>query len=108
MTIKIIALAAALATTASVAAADNYFELGENVMQNSVIDLGIVRSEAAGIVEIYDFKGGDQGTLLGAETVNAGANTDVRINLGSKPLSDVIAVLKIDGEVVATRDYDIN
>ena len=38
--------------------------------------------------------------------VNAGANSDVRVNVQYPPLDDIIAVLRIDGEIAATRDYD--
>ena len=68
----------------------------------------MVRAEGAGVVEIYDFATGEVGVLLGTETVNAGANSDVRVNVGSRPKQDVIAILKVDGQAVAERDYDIN
>ncbi len=109
MSIKSIALVAAtIAATASFASADSYFEFGENLESSSVLDLGLVRAEGAGVVEIYDFATGQVGELLGTETVNAGANTDVRVNVGSRPKQDVIAILKVDGQAVAQRDYDIN
>ncbi len=108
MSIKSIALVAAtIAATASFASADSYFEFGENLESSSILDLGLVRAEGAGVVEIYDFATGQVGELLGTETVNAGANTDVRVNLGSRPKQDVIAILKVDGQAVAERDYEI-
>lgn len=109
MSIKSIALiAATIAATASVASADSYFEYNNRVESSSVIDLGLVRAEGAGVVEIYDFSKGETGRLLGTEMVNAGANSDVRINLGIRPTQDVIALLKVDGETVAQRDYEVN
>ena len=109
MSIKSIALVAAtIASTASFAAADSYFEYNENLDSASVLDLGLVRAEGAGVVEIYDFATGEIGALLGTEAVNAGANSDVRVNVGIRPKQDVIAVLKVDGQTVAQRDYDIN
>ena len=109
MSIKSIALAAATtAATASVASADNYFAFGERLDSNSVLELGLVRAESAGIVEIYDFSKGEVGQLLGTEAVNAGANADVKVNVGIRPKQDVIALLKVDGQTVAQRDYDIN
>lgn len=108
MSIKSIALiAATIAATASVASADNYFAFGENLESSSVLDLGLVRAEGAGVVEIYDFATGEVGRLLGTEMVNAGANADVRVNVGIRPKQDVIALLKVDGQTVAERDYDI-
>lgn len=109
MSIKTIALAAAtVAATASVASADSYFAYGERLDSSSVLELGVVRAEADGVVEIYDFSRGEVGALLGSEMVNAGANADVRVNVGIRPTQDVIALLKIDGETVAERDYDID
>lgn len=109
MSIKSIALAAAtVAATASFASADSYFQFGERLDSASTLDLGLVRADSAGVVEIYDFHKGELGALLGTEMVNAGANTDVRVNVGTPPSQDVIAVLKIDGQTVAERDFDID
>lgn len=109
MSIKSIALVAAtIAATASVASADSYFQFGERLESSSVLDLGLVRSDGAGVVEIYDFSKGEVGQLLGTETVNAGANTDVKVNVGIRPTQDVIALLRVDGQIVAEHDYDID
>ncbi len=109
MSIKTIALAAAtVAATASFASADSYFQFGERLESGSVLDLGLVRAESAGVVEIYDYSKGEVGALLGTEAVNAGANTDVKVNVGIRPTMDVIALLKIDGETVAERDFDVD
>jgi len=108
MTIKSILIAAAVAATGTAASADNYFQFADRLDDRSVLELGTVRAEADGVVEIYDFHKGELGELLGTEMVNAGANADVRINLGNKPRQDVIAVLKVDGQIVAERDYEID
>ena len=109
MSIKSIALVAAtIAATSTAVSADNYFEFGERLDSSSVLELGIVRAESNGVVEIYDFSKGEIGQLLGTEAVNAGANADVRINVGRPPLQDVVALLKVDGQTVAQRDFDID
>lgn len=108
MSIKTLALAAAVAATGSIASADNYFEFGETLDRSSVLDLGLVRAESAGVVEIYDSVRGEQGKLLGTELVNAGANSDVRINLGTAPQGDVIAVIRVNGEIAQTKSFDVN
>ncbi|PRY75968.1 hypothetical protein CLV80_11054 [Yoonia maritima] len=108
MSIKKIALAAAtVAALGSAASAESYFELGENLDATSILDLGIVRAEGDGVVEIYKSASGEIGTLIGTESVHAGANSDVRVNVGGTPLNKVIALLKVDGQVVAQQDYDI-
>jgi len=109
MSIKSIALiAATIAATSTAASADSYFEFGERLESSSILDLGLVTAEGAGVVEIYDFSKGEVGELLGTEMVNAGANTDVRVNVGISPKTDVIALLKVGGETVAERDFDID
>ena len=108
MSIKKIALiAATIAGTASIASADSYFQLNERLQSSSILDLGIVRSEAAGVVEIYDYSGGQVGALLGTEAVNMGANADVRVNAPLRTAENVIALLKVDGQTVAEREYKI-
>ncbi|WP_368185116.1 hypothetical protein [Aestuariibius sp. HNIBRBA575] len=105
------AIAIALTATiagASSALANSYFTLDANQDSGSTLDLGIVVSEVPGTVEIYDFRLGVQGKLLGTEDVHAGANRDTRVDLGSEPFGDVIAVLKSDsGQILATTDVDI-
>jgi hypothetical protein len=108
MSIKTIILAAAVAATGSFASADSYFENGRTLDKDDTLELGLVRAEAAGLVEIYDFHRGVQGELLGTETVSAGANTDVRVNIGFPRTKDVLAVINIDGQQVVTKAYDIN
>ena len=108
MSIKTIALAAAtVAALGSAASAANYFDLGENLAAGSVLELGLVRADADGVVEIYKSVAGEPGALIGTETVHAGANTDVRVNVGATPQQDVIALLKVNGQTVVQRDYNI-
>jgi hypothetical protein len=108
MSIKTIALAAAtIAALGSTASANSYFELGENLDASSVLEIGLVRADADGVVEIYKSVAGEQGALIGSKAVHAGANPNVRVNVGATPHQDVIAVLKIDGQTVVERDYNI-
>ncbi len=110
MSIKNIVLAAAavVAVTSTYAAADNYFEYGDHLDKSANLELGLVRADGDGVVEIYDEVAGEAGVLLGTTSVNAGANSDVDVNLGQKPLGDVIAVIKVDGQVVAEKQYEVN
>ena len=109
MSIKTLIIAAAAAgITATAASADSYFSYGETLDDSAALELGTVKSQGDGVVEIYNFAGGKIGALLGTEPVNAGANRDVRVQIGSHYLNDVIAVLKVGGQTVATQDYDIH
>ena len=108
MSIKKFALvAAALVSTASIASANNSFNVGSTLKDSSVLDLGLVRSEANGVVNVYDFGTGVQGALLGSEAVHAGANTDVRVDVTGSQATRAIAVLEINGQPVVTKDYMI-
>ena len=108
MSIKKLALiAATLAATASTASASNYFGIGENRNSGTTLEVGLVRAETAGVVNIYNYSKGVQGALLGTQAVNAGANTDVRVNVGINNAYNVLAVLEIDGQAVTSMDFDI-
>ena len=106
MSIKTIALAAAVAATAGAASA-NTFGFQESVEDRSNIELGLVTAAADGVVEIYNLQTGQQGALLGSTMVNAGANDDVLINIGNGFKTDVLAVLKVDGQIVASEAFDV-
>lgn len=105
---KIFALtAAALALTAGAAAAESYLPFTAHTQdRDSVIELGTVRAANDGVVEIYSFHAGEIGDLLGTEAVSDGANSNVRVGLGTQPVTDVIALLKVDGQVVDTQEIE--
>lgn len=109
MSIKTLVIAAAtVAMTASAASADSFFSFGDTLDAGAVAELGTVKAQADGVVEIYNYAGGQIGALLGSEEVHAGANKNVRVQIGTQYLNDVIAVLKVDGQTVASQDYDID
>lgn len=108
MTIKtFIFAAAAAAVTATAGAADTYFEQGRTLESGDVLELGLITADSAAVLEIYDYHTGAQGKLVGSERLSAGANTDVRVNTGLPQNKDVIALVKIDGQVVATKKFDV-
>lgn len=87
--------AAAIAGSATIASANaNYFSIiGEQDARISYVDIPVVRAADAGFVQIETLKG----DILGMETVNAGANADVRIQFDMQARNDVIAKLFLDG-----------
>lgn len=105
---KTLTIAAAIvAATASMAAAESYIPFtAETQNQDNVVELGTVRAANDGVVEIYSFNRGEIGDLLGTEAVNEGANANVRVGLGRAPLTDVIALLKVNGQVVDSQEID--
>ncbi|PUB16360.1 hypothetical protein [Yoonia sediminilitoris] len=108
MSIKTLILAAAAATvTASAGAADTYFEVGPNLEAGDILELGLITADGKGIVEIYDFRTGTQGKLLGTQSLNAGANPDVRVKTGLPATGNVLAVVKVDGATAATKSFYI-
>ena len=106
MTFKTIALALAASTAfASTASADAF--TFNNTIEGSTAELGQISAPGAGVVSLYDFHRGVQGELLGTQEVTAGANYDVRVNLGHPAIHDVVAVLTVDGQVVDTQELDV-
>ena len=102
------ATVAATASFASSVSAQSYFGFGTNLDNNAVLEIGLVRSDADGVVAVYDDASGVQGALLGTQKVHAGANSDVRVNVGKRPVRDVITVLEVNGQPVVTKAYDID
>jgi hypothetical protein len=73
------------------------------------IQLGMVRAAEDGVVEIYNYDNNVMGELLGSAPVSAGANEDYSVRL-TTPVGmeskSAIAVMKINGEVVASQVLD--
>jgi len=95
---------AAIAASATFAAADtsslsNF--VGEQASAN-IVELGTVRADAAGVVEVYSYHGGETGVLLGSQKVKAGANSNVRFGIENVG-TDAIAILKVGGQVADTQ-----
>lgn len=99
--------ATSLLIAASAVADTSYFSYHYGLADEDTLDLGTVTSVGDGVVEIYSYHGGEVGNLLGTEEVHAGANSDVRVNLGMPPRTDVVAVLNVQGQTVATRHYTV-
>lgn len=94
---------------AAAAPTSSYFGFQGDQDAGSTIDIDLVVSETAGVLEIYDFRKGVQGELLAVEDIRSGANTGVKVGVRNTVLGDVIAVLKSDnGSILAEREFDIN
>ena len=107
---KLLALAifAASATSASAMTWDNAFQsLARLPEQTSIVDVGVVRSESQGMVEIYTREADGTMILLGTEPVHAGANRNVRVQVDRPVRRDIVAVLRVDGQVLATHRFDV-
>jgi len=108
MSIKMITLAAVtVASTASIASANTFFNVSSTLENRSTLDLGLVDASGNGQVAIYDYRFGTQGELLGVEDVHPGANIDVSVDVGIEPDHDVLAVLMVGGQEVASKRYFI-
>lgn len=91
----------------SAASAESYFTCVGPLEDKALLELGTITSDGAGVVEVYDYRLGAQGDLLGTVDVHEGANADVRLNIGDRPQGDVLAILSVDGEIVASNVYDV-
>ncbi len=58
-------------------------------------------------MHVYEFSGGAMGELLGSADLHTGANPDVRVNLGTPPQQDVLAVILEGDDVVAVKHFNV-
>lgn len=104
-----VAAVATLGSTAAFAASDAVFT---SALQDAAtyVDIELVTASSDAVVEIYDYRLGETGALLGTSTVHAGANDDLRVQLDHAPLGDVLAVVKSGGVVLSENviAIDIN
>lgn len=107
MTIKTFIIATAATVALASTASANAFSFNDMELSGSTAELGQVTTDGAGVVSLYDFHRGEQGALLGSEEVSAGANFDVRVPLGKRPINDVVAVLTVDGQIVDSYEIDV-
>ena len=107
MTFKTLALAVAATVAFASAASANAFSFNGMDLMGSTAELGQISTTGPATVSIYDYHRGVQGALLGTEELSAGANYDVRIPLGVRPINDVVAVLMVDGQIVETQEIDL-
>lgn len=103
MTKLLPSLAISLLLTTGVASASNTFGLTEVQGSQTLIQLGTVVAGGQGLVEVYDYHAGQEGRLLGSKAVQAGANSDVKVSLRPSTTDRVLAVLVVDGQVVARQ-----
>ena len=106
LTSTLVAIAMAF-TLSSTAQADSFFSFSNELDRKSTLELGQVVSEGDGVISIYTYHRRVRGALLGTRNIRAGANYDVSVVLGRRPTTDVLAVLTVNGRVVAMQHYDI-
>jgi hypothetical protein len=99
---------AALVGSTTFAAAESTFTLPLVQDDDSIVELGRINAENDGFVHIYSLDVGKIGALIGTEEVHAGTNSDVRVPLLDNPKQDAMAVLEVDGQVVATQEVRFN
>ena len=98
----------ALISLASVASAESYFVHMGRLPTEAMLELGTITSDGDGVVEIYNYRFGEKGKMLGSFKVNAGANPDVRFDIGMPPLGNLLAILNVGGKIVATHVYHLD
>ena len=105
---KIVTLTlAALAASVTIASADTSYisNFVQEQHRGGHVELGTVTAVGDGVVEIHDFHNGEIGRLLGSADVSSGANLHVHVNI-SYPVTDAIALLKVNGQIVDTQEID--
>ena len=103
-----LALLAGATLAASTASADSYFSLATVQGSPTLVEFDVVRSDADGVVEVYDFSRGTLGPLLGSKRIHEGVNPDVRISLTPPPARSAVAVLRIGADPVASQELEFH
>lgn len=103
----IIAVTAFLAAPSPARPDASAFNDWAKISESPLVVIGLVRSPATGVVEIYEYHAEKVGRFLGSASVHAGANPDVRVNTRDTRRHDVIARLRIGDTVVSERRYEI-
>ncbi|TNC65518.1 hypothetical protein [Rubellimicrobium roseum] len=96
--------AAALVGSAPVASAENHFSLSNVQDRNHTAVFQTIRTDGPGRIEVYSLQTGKQGVLLGSRALRHGINTDVRVPLMGHSADKGLAVLSVEGEVVAMQE----
>ncbi|MEM1232780.1 MAG: hypothetical protein AAGH70_01510 [Pseudomonadota bacterium] len=97
--------AAAVALTAGAASANNTFGILSGAEQgDSYYDVDLARTTNDGSIQIETLTG----DVVGMAALNAGTNTDVRVDFGLPVAgSDLVAKLIVDGVVVDESRIDV-
>ena len=104
-----IALACLLAVgpTGAALADTSYFQMESTIERGDQIDLGTVRADDGGMLEVYSFHCGTKGELLATESLLPGVNENVRLNVGIGTPGEVLAVINKDGTELAYKIFTL-
>lgn len=102
-----IALVASLGLTGPLYA-ENFFGCGNYLDAGQKLEIGLIATEGDGVLEIYDYRLGKQGEMLGSTELHMGANPDVTVQLSLPARSDVLAVLMVGGEFVTAKHFHVH
>lgn len=104
-----LALAALVAATGASAATDSvrvYRFVSDGAQDSlSTLKIGTVVAEAPGVIEVYDHRLGTPGRLLASQPFEAGTTPSVRVPLSGPRRGDVLALVRVNGEVVRAQVY---
>ncbi|MEM8591945.1 MAG: hypothetical protein AAGF13_05405 [Pseudomonadota bacterium] len=94
----------AAASTSAIAQNANFGHLDGVMEGDHTINLELVRTDSPAVVQIENLRG----DVIGMTMVDAGANSDVLVTLGSNgPMNDIIAKIIIDGQVADMRRIQV-
>ena len=92
------------------ASAENHLSQGKLDWVGSWVYFDQVNSDTTALVEVRNYNGRTIGSLLGSQAVTQGSNPGIRVHLAPAPFHenrDGIALLVVDGAVVASREVDL-
>ncbi len=112
---KIVTLTlAAFAASVTIASAETTNNISNLIQeqhrggQGGHVAFDAVTAVGDGSLEIYDFHLGEIGRKLGSTDVSTGANSHVHVNILNHHRRDIIALLKVNGQVVDTQELRLH
>ncbi|ARO14006.1 hypothetical protein BVG79_00654 [Ketogulonicigenium robustum] len=100
---------AAVVGTASIAAQPGgFFQTADKIEPGKGLTFDVVNASSPATLEVYTSNGGELGQLVSSQEVGAGATADIRLISTKVPASDLIAQLKINGDVVDSKLIELN
>ncbi|WP_417241897.1 hypothetical protein [Celeribacter sp.] len=105
-TLKTLAISAALVVGTLGAASASSLYSSEVEFPGSYIEFGVIVADAPATLALYDYTGGVKGELISTVNIDAGYNSDVRIQTKSITVDEVQAELSINGTLVDSYVFD--
>lgn len=101
-------LAATVATASFAAQSGGFIDTAEKISASQGLNIDLVNASSAAVLEVYTLTNGAADQLVSSRDLAAGVHTDLRLSSPKTPTADLIAVLKINDQVVDSQIIELN